>query len=81
ENEEIKEAVDIFEDITSDEELRRIMELRDKAIRDEKNMIRTAEKKAKIEIVRKLLEMNMDIEDIINATGLSKEEIEKIKLD
>ena len=57
------------------------MELRDKAIRDEKNMIRTAEKKAKIEIVRKLLEMNMDIEDIINATGLSKEEIEKIKLD
>ena len=47
ENEEIKEAVDIFEDITSDEELRRIMEVRDKAIRDEKNMIRTAEKKAK----------------------------------
>ena len=40
---------------------------------------REGKQSGRIEVARKLLEMNMDIEDIINATELSKEEIEKIK--
>ena len=45
ENKEIKEAVERFDDITSDEELRRVAELRQKAIWDENNMIATAMEK------------------------------------
>ena len=36
-------------------------------------------KKVKIETAKKMLEKNMKIEDIIDITGLSKEEIQKIE--
>ena len=35
--------------------------------------------KTKIETARKMLEKNMKLEDIIDITGLSKEEIQKIE--
>lgn len=37
------------------------------------------EKKKSIEIAKKLLKMGMTVEQVIDATGLTKEEIEKIK--
>jgi len=79
-NKEIKEAVETFDDITSDEELRRVAELRQKAIWDENNMIATAEergeKKGKKEIAKKLLKKGMLMEQVEEITGLNKEEIE-----
>ena len=42
ENEEIKEAMSELEKISKDKELKRVAELREKAIRDEKNGLRHA---------------------------------------
>lgn len=81
-NEETKKAVmeaqEQYWKIMADPETRRIAELREKAIRDEIINLNGAQKKEKIEIAKKLKEMNMQIEDIVKATGLTKEEIEKL---
>ena len=90
ENKEIKKANDEYEYLTGEEAERRIAFLRDKAIRDEKSMRegameegeRKGERKGRIEekkeIARKLLDMKMTIEQIVEATGLSKEKIEEL---
>ncbi len=87
ENKEIKEAMNELEEMSKDEELRRVAELREKAIRDEKNGLRHAREDGRKQgikenqklITQKLLNMNKSIDEIIEITGLPKEEIEKIK--
>ena len=95
ENENLKEAVEKLDRISEDEKMQRIIELREKAIRDEhaiydkglddgieKGIQKGKEKGAKeekIKIVKSMLKGNMDIEIIIKITGLTKEEIEKLK--
>lgn len=46
---------------------------------DIKEAAEEAEEKTKIETAKKMLEKNMKLEDIIDITGLSKEEIQKIE--
>ena len=41
--------------------------------------LKSGKKEEKIEIAKQLLKNNVDIEIIINSTGLTKEEIEKLK--
>ena len=77
-NKEIKKAQEELEYLTGDEAERRIAELREKAIRDEKANLRGARKEEKKEIGKKLKEMKLDIDSIIEATGLTKEEIEEL---
>ena len=105
-DEEIKEAVEKLEEISSDEEKIRIAELREKYILDQNTNIsgaeergrkegerigqergekigqergeRIGEKKKAKEIAKKLLKQKIDIQIIINATGLTKEEIESL---
>lgn len=87
ENEEIKEAMEELEEMSKDEELRRVAELVEKGIRDEKNGLIHAKEEGRIqginerniEIAKKLIELGNSIESIIEITGLSKEEILKIK--
>ena len=87
ENENLKEAVEKLDRISEDEKMQRIIELREKAIRDEhaiyaKGLDDGVEKGARekqIEIAKSMLKENMDIEIIIKITGLTKEEIEKLK--
>ncbi len=79
-NEDIKEAMNELEQISEDEELRRLAELREKAIRDEANIRAHAREEGKIEIVKKMLKENLDINIISKVTGLTKEEIEKINI-
>lgn len=83
ENEKIKEAVEELEAMSDDEELRRIADLRLKAERDEKSRMLYAEEKGKternIEIAKKMLLKKVPIEEVIEITGLTKEEIEKLK--
>ena len=64
-NKYIKEAVMKVRELSQDEELQKEAELRDKEIMKEK---------AKI-----LLSQNMNIENIAEITGLTIEEIEKLK--
>ena len=87
ENEDIKEAKNELERISQDEILRRQL-LKAKiarmdAIQREKDArddgIAEGERKEKIEIAKNLLKKNIPIEIIIDVTGLTKEEIEKIK--
>ncbi len=90
ENKEIKEAMNELEEMSKDEELRRVAELREKAIRDEKNGLRHAREdglkegiekgiqKNNREIAKKMKLENIPIEKIIKITGLTKEKIEEL---
>lgn len=87
ENENLKEAVEKLDRISEDEKMQRIIELREKAIRDEHAIyakgvddgIEKGTKEEKIKIAKSMLKENMDIEMIIKITGLTKEEIENLK--
>ena len=86
-NEEIEKAKKELEKLAMNPEDRELYELRLKAIRDEMNIRYSgyidgmAEGKAeeKTQIARKLLKENVNIEFISKVTGLSLEEIEKLK--
>ncbi len=90
-NEVIKKANEEYRYLTGEEEIIRLAELREKAIMDE-NTIRVAgyqdgekagEKNGKmkknIEIAKKMIKKDFDIETIVEITGLSEEEIKKFK--
>ena len=90
-NEEIEKAKKELEKLAMNPEDRELYELRLKAIRDEMNIrysgyidgkaegIAEGKTKGKIEIAKKLLRKKMSIQDIVEVTGLSIEEIEKLK--
>ena len=86
ENEEVKKANTVLYEMSEDEKLQRLAELREKWDLDERSAlghakdegIEEGEKKAKIEIAKKLKAKNLDITIIIETTGLTKEEIEKL---
>ena len=114
ENEEVKKANSILYEMSEDEELERLAELREKWDLDERSArqnaidegleegikrglkegrkkgikegikegrregIKQGEENKRIEIAKKLKQMKMTIEDIEEATGLTKEEIEKL---
>ena len=86
ENEEVKKANTVLYQMSEDEKLQRLAELREKWDLDERSAlghakddgIEEGEKKAKIEIAKKLKEEKISIEVIVKTTGLTKEEIEKI---
>lgn len=89
-NKYVKKAEKELEYLSGDEETRRLAELREKAIRDELAAIAQARDEGKsegislgiiqdkIEIAKKMLEKEMDIALIIELTGLTKEEIERL---
>lgn len=83
ENKEIKEAMNELEEMSKDEELRRVAELREKAIRDEKNGLRHARQdgiKEGIErVVRKMKKEKYPDEIIAKLTELTVEEVKNIK--
>lgn len=90
ENENLKEAVKKLDNLSEDEKMQRIADLRQKAIMDEKAIyekglevgiekgIIEGSQKEKIEIAKKMLELKIDKETIAKATGLTEQEIEKI---
>ena len=83
ENKEIEQAKITLRELSEEEENQRIAELREKHILDAQDIYETGiekgKKEEKINITKKLLDMNVTIEKIVEITGLTKEEIEKIK--
>ena len=85
-NEEVKKAKSVLYVMSEDEELQRLAELKEKWARDESSALRSARedgmeegaKKEKIEIAKKMKQKNIDVESIIEITGLTEEEIEKL---
>lgn len=90
-NKEIEEAMKKLQEISGDQELMRLVDLRRKAILDENQLKYEAtvlgreegrkkgreegRKEEKIEVAKKAIENKVDIETIILITGLSKEEV------
>ena len=91
ENEELKEAVEKLEGMSEDEYMQRIADLREKAILDYNSGMsfslrkgieqgrEEGKKEANLENAKKMLEEKASIEFIMKVTGLTKEEIEKLK--
>ena len=83
-NKTIKEAKREVEYLTGDEEIKRLAELREKWAMDRRSEISDAreegKKEEKLAIAKNMLKDSLDIEIIMKYTGLSKEEIEKLKV-
>ncbi|MGO0063631.1 Rpn family recombination-promoting nuclease/putative transposase [Brevibacillus fluminis] len=75
----IRKAVNVLEFLSQDAEARRLYEMREKALKDEVSMIEGAKEEGKAEVARKMIAKEMDISLIVELTGLSVEEIEKLK--
>lgn len=82
-NKEIQKAKEVLEEISQDEHERYLAELRQKYVMDQKAVEDAGYykglKAGVKQVVKKLLEQNVDTKIISQATGLTKEEIEKIK--
>ena len=86
-NEKIKEAVEELDAVSNNKELRRLEQLRLKAIRDEAAALELATERGlekgatnkAIEIATNMLRKNTDIKFIQEVTGLSVEQLEHIK--
>ena len=81
-NKEIKKAQEEYEYLTGEESERRIAFLREKAIRDEASIYDAGYYKGieqgKREIVKSMLQKNMELEEIMEITKLSEKEIQEI---
>ena len=55
-----------------------LYEIREKALKDEISMINGAKLEAKLEDAVKMIQKGFNIEDIIEITGLKKEDIQKL---
>ena len=95
ENKDINKAIDELEQVSGNEKLRRIAELKEKYIRDEQASIEYAQDEGyrqgkedgklegrveeKTEIAKNMLKENVEKTLISRVTGLSLEEIENLK--
>ena len=79
----IEKAEQKIEYLSSDEEAMRIYYERERSLHERANMISSAEarglQRGKLEIAKNLLNMNIQLEQIVSATGLTEEEINKIR--
>ncbi|MDR1501797.1 MAG: Rpn family recombination-promoting nuclease/putative transposase [Prevotella sp.] len=84
-NPQMRKAVGVLKELSADERTRMIYEDREKARRDMASMMSGARKEGVTEatevIARKLLKRNRPIEEIIEDTGLTSEQIEMLRTD
>ena len=79
EEEEIIMALQEMVNAANDPHVQEILEMREKAKHDEASRLYQAERKGKLEIAKNMLNENMTVEIIAKLTGLSVEEINKLK--
>ncbi len=79
EEEEIVMALHELVRASNDDMIREILEMRAKARHDEASRLYQAKMEGKEDVAKNLLEMDMPIEKIAKATGISVEEIKKLK--
>lgn len=88
-NKEIKQAKEEYDKVMADEHERSMIKLREKYMLDYNTLKHESYKRGQregleqktLEIAKKMLQENIEIELIIRITGLNKEELEKIKID
>jgi predicted transposase/invertase (TIGR01784 family) len=74
----MEEAIVAYRSVTASPEFREMERLRSKARHDEAQALRNAERNTKKEIARNALRKKMSIDDVIDITGLTREEVESI---
>ena len=79
ENKEIKEAVEEYETLTGDALVKRLAEVRMLGEMEEQAALNAVKEEEKISIAKKLLNLKMPIEQIVEVTELTKEEIIKLE--
>ena len=83
ENEELQEANKKLNQMSEEEEMQRIAWWREKALHDEASLKgmgrREGIRQEKEEIAKKMLKKKMDLNMIVELTGLSEEEIRKLE--
>jgi len=84
-NPQIKKAVGILKELSADERTRMIFEDREKARRDEVGRIEYAEEKGSnkraVEIAKRMLKRNRPIDEVVEDSGLTLDEISALKSD
>jgi predicted transposase/invertase (TIGR01784 family) len=75
---QMKKAVGYLKELSADERTRMIFEDREKARRDIASMVDGAIKQERLDFAKKLIKRDRPIEEIIEDTGLSSEEIEDL---
>ena len=78
-NAPLRKAVGVLMELSADEQTRLLYEAHEKARRDEMSRTQGAVKTREIEIARKLLALGVPVEKIIEATGLTRAEIESLR--
>ena len=78
-NPQVAQAVVKLRELSADERARDLYERREKARRDQSSRERWAAKQSIFEIAKKLLKRGRPIDEIIEDTGLTNEEIESLK--
>lgn len=78
ENKYWKQAMEELEYLSGDADFQRLVESRYRFLADQDIELREREKKGKMEVAKKMKAKNMPIDEIIELTGLTKEEIEKL---
>ncbi|MDR1735450.1 MAG: Rpn family recombination-promoting nuclease/putative transposase [Oscillospiraceae bacterium] len=74
----MKKAVGVLKELSADERTRMLFESREMARMDFESMKDGAVKSARIDVARNLLEMNLSVEQIAKATGLTLGEIDAL---
>lgn len=76
---EMEQAISAYYTVTTSEKFREIERLRAKARHDEAQALQHAKREQAIEIARNAVQMKMAVADIAKLTGLTCEEIEKLR--
>lgn len=75
----IKMAEEKLDFLSSDPKMIELYKAREYSAHEKANLLSTGEERAKLDIAKKLLIANVDVDIVIASTGLTKEEIENIK--
>ncbi|MDK8193069.1 hypothetical protein QP794_23550 [Paenibacillus sp. UMB7766-LJ446] len=74
-----KKALNTLQFLSQDSEAHRLYEARQKYLHDEASMLEGARKAGITEVAKNMLDLNLDIPTIANATGLTEQEIIQLK--
>ena len=77
---EMSDAITAYRQITVTPEFQEAERLRAKARHDEAQALWNAERKAKLEVAKSMMEDGEPIEKIIKYTGFTREEVENLKI-
>ncbi|MCO1600963.1 hypothetical protein M8E35_06265 [Desulfosporosinus nitroreducens] len=78
-NKDIKKAYDLLQIISKDEKARMLYDAREAELRDQLTRIETAENKGRAEVAKNLLDLGMEISTVVKATGMTEEEVKRLK--